>query len=243
MSKRNLTPSAFSAQERALAWSVHLFTASGSVLGLLALIAIMQHRWLFAFACMAGAVFVDAADGTLARMWRVKQIIPNFDGAMLDNIIDYQNYVVVPALFLYEASLLPPELALAGAALIVLTSAYQFSQSDAKTDDHYFKGFPSYWNVVIFYLFLLDMNPWVNLAVIVLLGFLIFVPIKYVYPSRTAERQRLTIFLSLIWGGITLALLFQYPHQQKPLIWLSLLYILYYVGLSLYQTANQLRER
>ncbi|MBA3534305.1 MAG: CDP-alcohol phosphatidyltransferase family protein [Ardenticatenales bacterium] len=229
--------------ERLLAWTVHLVTASGSVFGLLSLIAITQHEWMFAFICMAAAIFVDSVDGTLARMWRVKQIIPNFDGALLDNIIDYLNYVVVPAFFLYEAALLPPELALAGAALVVLTSGYQFCQADAKTDDNHFKGFPSYWNVVVFYLFLLGLNPWISLGIIALLGFLVFVPIHYVYPSRTVEQQRLTLVLSAVWGATTLIALLQYPNPQKPLIWASLLYVLYYVGLSLYQTANHLRHR
>src|SRR5687768_13802608 len=98
MANKHASP--FTVTEKLLAWSVHLVTASGSVFGLLSLIAIMQEQWIFAFVCMAAAIFVDSVDGTLARLWRVKQVLPNFDGALLDNIIDYLNYVVVPAFFL-----------------------------------------------------------------------------------------------------------------------------------------------
>lgn len=224
------------AKDPMLAWSVHLFTASGAVFGLLAIIAITREQWMQAFIWMAAAVLIDALDGALARRFRVKQVLPNFDGGLLDNIVDYQNYVIVPAYFFYAAGLLPEAFAVVGAALTVLVSAYQFCQEDAKTDDHYFKGFPSYWNVAVFYLFILGLNPWLNLGLIVFLSILVFVPIKYVYPSRTAANQRLTLFLAMIWTLSCIAIMIQYPTPHPALIGLSLLYIAYYVGLSLYHT-------
>lgn len=221
-----------------LAWGVHLFTASGAVFGLLSIIAITGEQWMQAFLWMALAIAVDSFDGALARRFRVKQVLPNFDGALLDNIVDYLNYVIVPAYFLYAAGLLPQEFAIIGAAVTVLVSAYQFCQEDAKTDDHYFKGFPSYWNIAVFYLFILGLSPWLNLALVIFLSILVFVPIKYIYPSRTETNQRLTIFLGIIWVLSSLAIIVQYPEPHPLVIAISLFYIAYYFALSLHHTDN-----
>jgi len=225
-------------QQSLMAWFVHLFTASGAVCGLLAIIAITQEQWILAFVWMAAAVVVDAFDGTLARRAHVKKVLPNFNGGLLDNIIDYQNYVIVPAFFFYSAGLLPEAFAVVAAGLTVLVSAYQFCQEDAKTDDHYFKGFPSYWNIAVFYLFMLGLNPWLNLALVVFLCILVFVPIKYVYPSRTEANQRLTLTLAMIWALSCIAIMMQYPNLHPELVWFSLLYVAYYVGVSVYQTKD-----
>lgn len=217
-----------------LAWSVHLLTASGAVWGLMAILATMQHEWKQAFFWMIAAVFVDGLDGTLARKFKVKGQTPDFDGALLDNIVDYETYVVVPALFLYEAGLLPSTVAVLGTALVLLSSAFQFCQADAKTEDHTFKGFPSYWNVVVFYLFLFDFPLWFNFASIVTLVILVFIPIKYLYPSRMVRFRRPTLIITTLWAILVTAVLFQYPNQSRPLLWLSMLYPLYYFGLSMY---------
>lgn len=217
-----------------VAWGVHLFTATGALWGLLAIMATVQHQWQAAFFWLALAALVDSLDGTLARRFKVKGLLPGFDGALLDNIIDYQTYVIVPAIFLYEASLLPASVTIAGIAMVVLSSAFQFCQSDAKTDDNTFKGFPSYWNVVVFYMFMFDANLWVNFWVIATLTVLVFVPIKYLYPSRMVRYQKLTLSLTTVWGILCLAVWLQYPAFNPWLLWASLLYVVYYVGLSLY---------
>lgn len=217
------------------AWSVHLVTASGAILGLLALVAITNHQWILAFVWMAACLLIDSVDGTLARLMRVKYVLPTFDGALLDNMVDYFTYVIVPAFFLYEANLLPGMLATTvTAGLIILASGYQFCQSDAKTEDHYFKGFPSYWNIVVFYLFLLEMNIWVNLAILLFLCALVFIPIKYVYPSRSPQYQFLTLALAGVWGALCSVTLATYPRHNPLLIWASLLFVVYYVGISLH---------
>lgn len=222
------------ASQKILAWSVHLFTASGAAWGLLAVVAVQNHEWKEAMLWMVMAIFVDGVDGWLARWAKVKTFAPEIDGALLDNILDYFNYVLVPGLFLYEAKLLPASFALAGIILIALTSAFQFSQTDAKTDDHYFKGFPSYWNVMAIYMLILALNPWVNLAIVIFLNILVFVPIKYVYPSRTAHRKNLTLVLTFIWAAIGIFSLFQYPRVQPWFLWSSILYIGYYIAISLF---------
>jgi phosphatidylcholine synthase len=218
------------------AWAVHLFTASGAVAGFLAVLAVFDHRWVPCFAWLMVAAAIDSCDGFLARVARVREVLPNFDGALLDNLVDYFTYVLVPAFLIYEAGLLPQTFALAGVSLIVLVSAYQFSQSDAKTEDHYFKGFPSYWNVVAFYLFFLGLDPWVNLAVVGALGVSVFVPVKYLYPSRAPHFRRLTIGLALVWAILLVVLLASYPNVNRSLVWLSLVFVAYYYGLSLFMT-------
>jgi phosphatidylcholine synthase len=218
-----------------LAWGVHLFTATGAVWGFLALIAIFNHEWRQAIFWMILAIFVDGFDGMLARWADVKTYAGGLDGALLDNILDYLNYVVVPALFLVEAEdILPPAFRLAGAVAILLTSAYQFTQTDAKTDDHYFKGFPSYWNVMVMYMLIMRLNPWVNLAFLAAFNILVFVPIKYIYPSRSTFAQRTTQILSYLYGIIGIWGVMQYPNVPQWVVWISFIYVGYYAVLSLW---------
>lgn len=211
-----------------------MFTATGVLWGFLAIMAIFNEDWIAFFVWMAVSVFVDAFDGLLARRARVKEVVPGFDGALLDNMVDFLNYVVVPAIFIYSYDLMPEKLALLGVSLIMLSSSYQFCQSDAKTDDHYFKGFPSYWNILAFYLFVLNLSAMTNFIIIVTLVVLVFIPIKYVYPTRTVHLQRLTMPLSVLWGIVCVAILVQYPTPSPILIQLSLLFVVYYVSVSLF---------
>lgn len=218
-----------------LAWGVHLFTATGAVWGLLALMAIFNHEWRAAIAWMILAMFVDGFDGMLARWADVKTYADGIDGALLDNILDYINYVLVPALFLVEADfILPAQFRLAGAFAILLTSAYQFTQSDAKTDDHYFKGFPSYWNVMVLYMLIMRLDSWINLAFLVLFNALVFVPVKYIYPSRNTRMKRLTIILTYLYGIIGIWAAMQYPDVPAWAVWVTLVYVIYYAALSLW---------
>jgi phosphatidylcholine synthase len=221
-----------------LAYGVHLFTATGAVWGLLGLRAIFEHEWKMMIFWMILAMFVDGVDGMLARWADVKTYAVKVDGALLDNIVDYLNYVVVPALFLVEApEILPDGLAYPIAFAILLASAYQFTQVDAKTDEsheYFFKGFPCYWNVVALYMLILDFDPWVNAGLLVLFNILIFVPIKYVYPSRNRHLRRFTLILSYLYGLIGVWGLMHYPDVPQWVIWASFLYVVYYLGLSLW---------
>ncbi|MBX3053244.1 MAG: CDP-alcohol phosphatidyltransferase family protein [Caldilineaceae bacterium] len=227
--------------QRILAWSVHLITASGAVFGLFSLHAIHEERWLIAFWLMGAAVLVDGIDGTLARRFSTKSLASRVDGAMLDNIIDYLNYVIVPAFFLIQSDLLPPLLRLPLAGLITLCSSYQFCQTDAKTDDHFFKGFPSYWNIVVFYLFLWQLQPSYNALILAVLCVLVFVPIKYIYPSRLeylSEKQMLRtgmLGLTLLWGVGSSWLLLQYPRPQHKVTIFLIAYMILYIGASIYR--------
>ncbi|HOQ31598.1 MAG TPA: CDP-alcohol phosphatidyltransferase family protein [Candidatus Hydrogenedens sp.] len=225
----------YSCIQYALAWSIHLFTAMGAVFGFLAIIAIGRHQWLLAFTWMAVSVFIDSIDGILARAFKVKDILPNFDGALLDNIVDYFTYVIVPASFLYETHSVPYKLNLLSSILITLSSAYQFCQSDAKTEDHWFKGFPSYWNIVVLYIFLLDFSEKINFIIILSLTILVFVPIRYLYPSRAVQYRLLNLILVSIWAFLIVLSLYNYPNHHVY-IYLSLIYVLYYFMYSIWWT-------
>ncbi|MDO9303591.1 MAG: hypothetical protein Q7T89_19545 [Anaerolineales bacterium] len=215
-----------------LAWGVHLFTATGAVWGFLGLLAIFEHNWRMMIIYMIVAMLVDGFDGMLARWADVKKYANGLDGALLDNILDYLNYVVVPALFLVEADVLPESVRLFAACSILLTSAYQFTQSDAKTDDHHFKGFPSYWNVAALYMLLMNLPQWWNFGFLMLFNVLVFIPIKYIYPSRNSYLRTLTLALTYLYGAIGIWGLVQYPNQPEWVVWASFIYVAYYLVLS-----------
>lgn len=228
---------------RSLGWLVHLFTASGACIGVLTLFAIYEHHVVSAFWLMAAAIFIDAVDGMFARMVKTKEVVPEIDGALLDNIVDFVNYTIVPSFLLLVTNMLPDGfLKYFGVAAITLASAYQFTQADAKTTDHFFKGFPSYWNIVVFYLYLWQFSPFMNLSIILLLSILSFVPIKYVYPSRLdylTRNQMLRyamVFITFIWSMANLALLWMYPSTNQYLLSISIGYLIFYLILSLYRT-------
>jgi len=215
------------------AWAVHLYTALGAVLGLLAIDYIARGNWRGAFVMMAIAVVIDASDGTFARALRVRERIPFFDGGLLDNIVDYLNYVAVPVFLMTRARILPATAvgeAIAGFAMVA--SAYGFSRVDAKTEDNYFRGFPSYWNLVALYLYCLGFTPMLNAAIVALLALMVFVPIKYIYPNRTELMRPLTLTLAAIWAAATAAMLPMLPAHSDILLYTSLAFVVYYFVMS-----------
>src|SRR5262249_41661347 len=155
-----------------------------------------------------------------------------FDGSRLDDLVDYYTYVIVPAVFLVHLKLLPAGAALPVACLVVIASAYGFCRTDAKTADHYFTGFPSYWNIVAFYLYALGWPPAVNAAIVTALAIGVFVPIRYVYPSRTTTLRALTVGLGLVWGAVVLWALANLDRSPRGLVVASLAYPIYYFALS-----------
>jgi phosphatidylcholine synthase len=216
------------------AWFVHLYTATGLVLAFLATRSIFEHDYRTAFFWLSLQVAVDATDGLLARAARVSQRIPWFNGAKLDDITDYLTYVFVPALFVWRALLVPDGWTLPVAAAMLIASGYGFNREDAKTSDHFFTGFPSYWNVVVFYLLVAGWRPMVNAAILLTLAILVFVPIRYLYPSRTPVAAVPTNVLGIAWGVMFLTMIWQYPAVSRPLFLASLVFPAYYFGLSLF---------
>jgi phosphatidylcholine synthase len=230
-------------QARVAAGLVHAYTATGSVLALL-----MVHYsyrgevetvlWLF-----LAAMVVDGTDGFLARYYRVKAVMPGFDGALLDNIVDYMTYALAPMALLWANGYLPDG-AFGGvcAGVPLLASCYQFCRSDAKTDDHFFLGFPSYWNIVAFYVVVADMSVAVTVLVLAVCTVLVFVPVKYVYPSRTATLWGVNMTFACLWLAVYAVITAMLPEPPLLLVAVSLAYPAYYVGLSIWLTVSTSRS-
>ena len=230
---------------RWVAWLAHAFTGLGLVLASGMAVCIVRggtenfHR---AFLLMLIATLVDATDGTLARRLRVKELIPNFDGAKLDDIIDFLTFTSLPLALVWRAELVPPSMEWV-LVFALVASGYGFCQIPAKTSDGYFVGFPSYWNIVAFYLYALHFPTWAAALLILVLALLTFVPSYYMYPSRGATLSRLTNFLGGVWVMMLLGVLWGLPTQNPPAdpqaanqnFWLavaSLFYPIYYLVVS-----------
>lgn len=232
-------PAKASVLRHAAAWGVHLLTASGAVIAFIALGCVHEGRVGDAFRWLAVAMFVDCIDGTLARAVGVKIVLPWFDGTKLDDVVDYLTYVLVPVVLLSHAGLLPAgPVGLACAAAALLASAYGFCRTDAKTTDHYFRGFPSYWNVFAFYAFALGISPTATAIWTVSLAVLVFAPLKFLYPSRAPRFKTVSIALGAVWVVVTLPALWMAPDAPPVLLWASLLYPAYYGGMSMWLQAT-----
>ena len=229
--------------------AVHLYTAAGTVVGLLIVLAAIEGETLTALWLFFVALFIDGTDGMLARRFRVKETIPWFDGALLDNIVDYLTYVFAPVVLLWTTDSLPDGApGWVVAALPLLASSYQFCRVDAKLvgttgDDHFFLGFPSYWNVLAFYAIVLDASPTVVAIALVVFSVLVFVPVRYLYPSRMTTLRTTTLVLSTVWAVTYVVLLLQYPDPHPAVVAVSLAYLVYYNALSLWFTVRGARAR
>jgi phosphatidylcholine synthase len=219
------------------------------VLTLLILVAAYHGDSVTALWLMLATLIIDSTDGLLARRFRVKELLPSFDGSLLDNIVDYMTYVLAPILLLWSAGYLPDgTFGVVLAALPLLASSYQFCRVDAKTGDgaetdHFFLGFPSYWNIVAFYVIVFDLTPTTVGAMLLVCSVLAFVPVRYVYPSRTIAFRKLTLALTTLWLISYVIILIQMPDPDPILRTLSLLYLVYYFGLSFYISLKILKTR
>lgn len=214
------------------AWLVHAYTASGAVLAFLATQAATARNFRAAFLWLFAAVLIDSTDGLLARSARVQERLPNFSGQKLDDIVDYLTFVFVPAVIVWQAGVVTGLWTVPVVAAMLLSSLFGFVSEDAKTDDHFFTGFPSYWNIVVLYLVVLELSPVLNAVILLILSALVFVRIGYVYPTRTTTARTLTLALGLLWSVMMLVLILQLPTPQRSIAWLSLFFPAYYTALS-----------
>ncbi len=219
------------APRKLAAWGVHAYTAMGLPLAYLCAMALVNQEPSTFFLLAAIACLVDATDGFLARRVGVKEVLPQFNGRRLDDIVDYLHFVALPMAAVVAFGLLRPEHAWF-VVVPLLASGYGFSQEQAKTDDA-FVGFPSYWNVVVLYLYVLGAPPRVVLAVLAVLSALVFVPIHYLYPSRAQFLRVWTIGLGVIWTVMIFAVSLA-PQSNWGVIvaWISLFYPVYYTVAS-----------
>jgi phosphatidylcholine synthase len=218
---------------RALAFSIHVLTACGAALALLALLAATHGDWPLMFLWLGIALVVDAVDGPLARAANVKEMLPRWSGETLDLVVDYTTYVFVPAYAVAAGGLMPQPWAIAMAAAITITGTLYFADRDMKTADNFFRGFPAVWNVVVFYLLLLRPAPAVAAAAIALFAVLTFVPIKFVHPFRVRRWRAVTVALLTLWAVLAGAAVRQ---DLAPASWITVglcAIALYFVAVGL----------
>ena len=224
---------------KAKAWSVHAVTASGVILGLLALLAVLDGRPQVCLLWLGAALLVDGLDGTLARKFDVKGVLPHFDGSTLDLVIDYLTYVFIPAIFVYRFIALPEYTLLLSLGVILLSSLFCFCNLNMKSKDNYFVGFPAAWNVVIVYLYLLDFDPWLSLVTILVLAGLTLTKMKFLHPFRVKQFMPLNIGVTLLWMAACALLIVQYPLNQAWLLLVWGLATAYFVGICLWRTLRE----
>jgi phosphatidylcholine synthase len=228
--------------ERFLGWCVHAYTASGLLAaGVIAVLLVKggadAFRW--SFLLMALATIVDSTDGTLARKVRIKEVVPEFDGRRLDDLVDFLNYTFLPLLLIWRAGILPNGQE-AWLLFALVASAYGFCQVNIKTDDGFFLGFPSLWNVVALYLYVLPFSPWVSLGIVILLAVLTFVPTRHLYPSQPGLLNRVAMIAGVIWTPLVSWVIWMLPTGNEPhvsvatqrLAAVSFLYPIFYFGAS-----------
>lgn len=227
---------------RFLGWCVHFYTALGVVASAGIAVLIVEgtadaFRW--AFVLMIVATLIDATDGTLARAVKIKEAIPGFDGRRLDDLIDFLNFSFLPLLLLWRANVLPPELQY-WLLVPLLASAYGFCQTDVKTPDGHFLGFPSYWNIIAFYLYMLQpLATWFTLTMLLIHALLTFVPSLYLYPTMKGNLNFTTNALSFFWVILLAWALVELPMASHPgdsrartLTLVSLFFPVYYMFTS-----------
>jgi len=215
-------------------WLVHLFTATGALAGFLSLEAIFNNNIFLSFIWLSVAFFIDGIDGTLARRYKVKEAVPIIDGNILDNIIDYLNYVFIPAVMIYWFNLVPHYLTLISVALILIVSCYTFSNTKLKTKDNYFRGFPAVWNIVLFYIFVLDTTQVTNFLIILFFSMMTFVPLKYAHPFRVEKRKSFNLLLTFLWGMCCVFLLLDLREIESPFNVYREIYFSFWIIINLY---------
>ena len=213
-------------------WAVHLLTASGAALALGAALAAAEDNWPLAFALLGVALVVDGVDGPFARYRKVSDRVPWFDGALLDFVIDYATYVLVPAIIMVRSGLLSEPLALVAGVVIAVVGALYFADTRMKTPEAGFRGFPAVWNVVVFQLMVYGGPQWLTLAIIALAAVVTFTPVEFVHPIRVVRLRRLTLTMSFLWAALALTAL---AYDLRPAWWVTGLFALtniYFAGIG-----------
>jgi len=213
-----------------LSWMVHLYTATGGVIGMFALLLAADNRTSEAFLVLISTLIIDATDGMIARRLRVSEVLPEFSGAQMDNVIDVFTYIWIPVFIMVHEDLLPHPIML---AIPVFAAMYAYGQVEMKTPDSFFLGFPSYWNVIALYLYLLKPDAWLATILVVVPAILTFIPTRYLYPSKSNTLWRTSWGLGMIWVVMVMFMLLQ-DDPSSELIWASTFYPIFYLGASFY---------
>lgn len=203
-----MTETSISLPHKVRAGAVHLLTAIGIIPALLSLIALIEQDYRMALIWLGISLLVDTLDGPLARRYNVKTYMPNVDGDVLDFVIDYMTYAIIPALFVYSYGFLEGEVMnIAAAAFMMMSALYCFANKSMKTQDNFFSGFPSGWNFVALYFYLFPPAPMLALGLIVFFGVLTFIPIKCIHPIRVRHLRPITFPLTVAWAALSFYLI------------------------------------
>jgi phosphatidylcholine synthase len=217
--------------------AVHIYTALGLICAFFASLAIIERDSFRMFVWLGVALIIDSTDGMLARKFEVWNWTPHFDGRKLDDITDYLNYTFVPAVAMYRFGAINDAWVWV-LPVVLLSSVYAFCMDVAKTDDGYFTGWPSYWNVLLFYMFVFQTSVPLNAIVLIVLSIGCFIPMKYLYPSKTKLLKPITLLLSASWFVIMILMLVNWGHIDPLLLYGSLVAPAYYLLVSFYVTAR-----
>lgn len=212
------------------AYGVHAFTATGAALGLWSIILIFEGYFQEAIWVLCGAAIVDSVDGALARAVDIHDNAPRIDGALMDNIIDFVTWTIGPLVWIYATMQIPVWVLM----LCAFASIFGFTNIEAKTEDNFFSGFPSFWNIVVLYIYLLDVaGVW---ASVILLGFAVttFLPVKFIYPSKTKFLMPVTLALGALFTLQLISIIILFDNSPLWLIYSSFIFPVYYFAISFY---------
>ena len=215
---------------RLKALSVHYFTAIGAILAMLAMLAAVDERWDLMFLWLVVAFFVDGLDGPLARKYDVKKFAPEYDGVLLDLIIDYLTYVFIPAYALFVSGLLNGWSGWVCIIVIAFTSVLYFADTRMKTKDNSFAGFPGCWNMLVLVLFSIQPNWQIILIIVILLSVSMFSNLKFIHPVRTVRWRLISLPVAILWtflGGYAAWYNFSMTLETKILFVLATSYLLF----------------
>lgn len=202
----------FTRAQRLRAWAVHMFTMSGLAWATLALLALLEGHTHLMWLWLAVSLVVDGVDGTWARRARVKEVVPWFDGGVLDIVVDYLTWTFIPAIFMYLQVPLGPDL-MAGALMmfILCSSMFCYANNGWKSVDNYFVGFPAAWNVVAVMMWGLGTPMLVNVIITVVMGLLTLTPTYYAHPARILRGRALLVAATVAWFAGTTWLVAVHP--------------------------------
>ncbi len=227
--------------EKILSFSIHFLTGLGIIAGFFALIAVLNNNQKEAFLWLGLAFLIDSVDGTLARKFNVKKIFPNIDGKMLDSIIDFFNYVIIPSIMIYWFRYVPDQFIILIPVILIFISIFSYVNLNILTDDNYYNGFPAIWNVVILYFYIFGTSQNINLIFLILLILLKFSPLKCIHPLRVKKLKNFSIFFSIIWfiTSVLLIILKESDINTVYEIFLMFLWVvsnIYFITVSIFKT-------
>ncbi len=215
------------------AFAIHVFTACGAALALLAMILATGEHWAAMFFCLGMALIVDGLDGPLAREFKVAEVLPRWSGETLDLIVDFTTYVFVPAYAIAASGQLPNALAIPAGIVVVITGALYFADRQMKTADNYFSGFPAVWNLAAFYLYLLEPPPWLSTVMVAALAILSFAPVKFLHPLRVRHMRAMNVALLAVWAVLAAIAVIDNLNPGPYVIWPMVAIAVYFFGAGL----------